>query len=80
MPFGNDTIDVRDGEADNVDCGVGADKVVADALDTVAPNCEQIDRSPARSRPRPGPGARPRSGWQRGDARGRRDGEARIGR
>jgi len=44
LPFGNDTIDVRDGEVDSVDCGVGADKVVADAGDAVAPNCEQVDR------------------------------------
>ncbi len=56
LPFGNDTIDVRDGEADNVDCGVGADKVVADALDAVAPNCETVDRSAA---PGPGPGPVP---------------------
>ena len=47
---------MRDGEADNVDCGVGADKVVADALDTVAPNCETVD---AQRRPGPGPGPGP---------------------
>ena len=42
MPFGNDTIDARDGEADQVDCGVGTDKAIVDALDTVA-NCEAVD-------------------------------------
>jgi hypothetical protein len=58
LPFGNDTIDVRDGEADNVDCGVGTDKVVADAVDTIAPNCEQVDRA-AGPVPSPGPGPGP---------------------
>jgi hypothetical protein len=58
LPFGNDTINVRDGEADNVDCGVGTDKVVADSIDTIAPNCEQVDRSAAPP-PVPGPGAAP---------------------
>ena len=43
-PFGNDVIDVRDGEADQVVCGVGADKVVADALDTIDEDCETVDR------------------------------------
>jgi hypothetical protein len=42
IPFGNDTIDARDGEADQVDCGVGTDTAIVDALDTVA-NCEKVD-------------------------------------
>ena len=42
LPFGNDTIDARDGEADQVDCGVGNDTAIVDALDTVA-NCEKVD-------------------------------------
>ncbi len=60
LPFGNDTIDVRDGEADNVDCGVGSDRVVADSLDTVAPNCEQVERATVAG-PGSGPGTGPGS-------------------
>jgi Ca2+-binding RTX toxin-like protein len=43
LPFGNDVIDARDGEADQVDCGAGQDKVTADRVDTVAANCETVD-------------------------------------
>jgi Ca2+-binding RTX toxin-like protein len=56
VPFGNDVVDVRDGEADTVVCGPGTDKVVADALDTVSPDCETVDRSAAGG-PAPGTGA-----------------------
>lgn len=42
VPFGNDTIYARDGEPDTVDCGVGEDKAVVDAIDTVV-NCETVD-------------------------------------
>jgi hypothetical protein len=56
LVFGNDVIDVRDGEADNVDCGPGADRVTADAADTIAPNCEIVDRGGAGPGPGPGPG------------------------
>ena len=42
IPHGNDVVDVRDGEADTVDCGVGEDRVVADPQDTVS-NCETVD-------------------------------------
>jgi hypothetical protein len=45
LPSGNDTIDARDGERDSVTCGVGADSVTADAVDTVAPDCETVNRS-----------------------------------
>ena len=48
-PYGNDTVDVRDGEADSVDCGFGHDVVYADAIDTIAPNCETVIRSGAGS-------------------------------
>ena len=48
--YGNDTIQVRDGEADQVDCGAGTDKVVADGADVVSPNCETVERGAA-----PGP-------------------------
>jgi Ca2+-binding RTX toxin-like protein len=55
-PYGNDVVDVRDGEADSVTCGAGQDKVVADGIDTVSPDCEQIDRAGG---PAPGPGPSP---------------------
>lgn len=54
VPFGNDTIDVRDGEADQVSCGIGQDKVVADPIDTIDPDCEVVDRAGAGA---PAPGA-----------------------
>ncbi len=44
VPFGNDTINARDGEADTIDCGVGADRAVVDAIDTHA-NCETVEAS-----------------------------------
>ena len=44
-PYGNDTVDVRDGAPDSVTCGAGTDSVKADAEDTVAPDCEQVDKS-----------------------------------
>jgi hypothetical protein len=43
-PYGNDTIDTRDGELDSVDCGAGTDSVKADPQDVVAPNCESVER------------------------------------
>lgn len=42
---GNDTVNVRDGEVDSVVCGPGTDTVIADANDTVAGDCEQVDRA-----------------------------------
>ena len=42
IPFGNDVINARDGEADNVDCGIGQDKATVDAIDTVT-NCETVE-------------------------------------
>jgi hypothetical protein len=47
LPFGNDTIDARDGQIDSIDCGVGQDTVVADANDVVASDCENVDRGVA---------------------------------
>jgi Tol biopolymer transport system component len=41
---GPDRILVRGGGRDAVDCGSGADTVVADGLDTVAQNCERVIR------------------------------------
>jgi Ca2+-binding RTX toxin-like protein len=44
IPYGNDTINARDGEVDNVDCGIGEDKAIVDANDVVT-NCETVDGS-----------------------------------
>ena len=41
IPFGNDTINARDGEVDNIDCGIGTDTAVVDTVDIVA-NCENV--------------------------------------
>jgi Ca2+-binding RTX toxin-like protein len=43
-PWGNDTIDARDGEVDSVTCGAGTDTVSADPQDVVAPDCENVSR------------------------------------
>lgn len=43
---GDDTIDARDGEPDRVDCGKGADTVLADAIDQLADSCERGDPIP----------------------------------
>jgi Ca2+-binding RTX toxin-like protein len=41
---GNDRFHVRDGEADGLACGPGYDRVFADRLDVVDPNCERVSR------------------------------------
>lgn len=41
--YGNDVIEVRDGEVDSVQCGPGTDRVTADPADLVADDCEQVD-------------------------------------
>ena len=51
LPSGNDTIDARDGERDSVTCGVGTDSVTADAVDAVAPDCEQVNGGGVGPRP-----------------------------
>jgi hypothetical protein len=56
-PYGNDTIDARDGEVDSVTCGAGTDSVLADAIDVVAPDCETVTRGAAAAAPAPGAGA-----------------------
>ena len=45
-PYGNDTVDARDGEADAVDCGIGEDVAYVDAVDRVS-NCETVTNAPA---------------------------------
>lgn len=42
--LGNDTILARDGERDVVSCGLDTDRVVADAIDVIREDCEQVDR------------------------------------
>jgi Ca2+-binding RTX toxin-like protein len=64
---GNDTIEVRDGDVDSVSCGPGADRVVADAADAVAADCETVDRGGAASS---GPGAGAGSGRGPGAGQG----------
>jgi hypothetical protein len=44
-PFGNDVVQARDGEIDSIACGAGTDRVVADPADTVASDCETIERA-----------------------------------
>ena len=43
----NDVIQARDGEVDQVACGFGTDRVVADAVDVVSGDCEAVDRGSA---------------------------------
>ena len=49
----SDFIQARDGQADTVNCGVGADTAIVDSLDVVAQDtqhgCERIDRSAAEA-------------------------------
>ena len=52
IPFGNDVVNARDGEADTIDCGVGEDRAIVDKIDVVA-NCETVDVAGGGS----GPGA-----------------------
>ena len=44
---GNDTIRARDGYPDVVTCGPGADTATVDTLDSVAGDCETVDRAAA---------------------------------
>ncbi len=54
IPFGNDVVNARDGEADTIDCGVGEDRAIVDKIDVVA-NCETVEGGAAG----PGPGGAP---------------------
>ena len=62
IPFGNDTIDARDGEVDQIDCGVGTDRAIVDAVDVVAANCETVERTAGSGAAQTGAGAGARSG------------------
>ena len=61
--FGNDAIDAVDGEPDSVDCGLGSDRVRADVVDTVAGDCETVERvgEPGPPQPRGGGRDQPRT-------------------
>jgi Ca2+-binding RTX toxin-like protein len=69
MPFGNDVVDVRDGEVDTVDCGIGTDTVKADPADVLS-NCETVDSGVA-----PPPVRRPQDGGDRREPGRDRGGE-----
>jgi RTX calcium-binding nonapeptide repeat (4 copies) len=56
IPWGNDTIQARDGEKDNIDCGIGTDTAIVDTIDVLA-NCENVDGRAPSPGPGPGPGA-----------------------
>ena len=78
-----DFIQARDGEADTVNCGVGADTAVVDSLDVVALDsqhgCEGIDRTAARwSRPRPAACSAPPHRIRRAQAVGGRRAQAQL--
>jgi hypothetical protein len=45
--YGNDVIDARDGEVDQVDCGPGLDRAVVDPADVVAATCEVVEQGGA---------------------------------
>ena len=63
LPAGNDTIDARDGEVDNVTCGFGTDSVQADPIDVVANDCENVTGPPRRRGGRLGRGRWRRRGF-----------------
>lgn len=68
---GNDTIAARDAVADVIDCGDGADSVVADLIDSVT-GCESVDVPPVvvvpPTPPAPPPAAAPETGTITGPA------------
>ena len=52
---GSDTINSRDGEPDEVSCGLGFDVVTADSLDNIYVECDQVDRGGSPPPPPPTP-------------------------
>lgn len=56
VPHGDDVIDARDGERDEVDCGVGNDRATVDAVDVVS-NCEAVETAGASAAAGAGTGA-----------------------
>ncbi|MDX6702009.1 MAG: hypothetical protein QOF26_2235 [Baekduia sp.] len=65
VPFGNDTIYAQDGEADQIDCGIGTDVAYVDSIDTVN-NCETVNTAgpvtPAPAGPKAGAGSGAKAG------------------
>jgi len=51
---GDDRIEARDGNVEQIGCGVGADVVIADAGDVAASDCESVDRAAAPGGTTPG--------------------------
>jgi hypothetical protein len=60
-PYGNDTIDARDGEVDSISCGFGTDTVLADSVDVVGKDCENVTSAAAST-----PGAADQGAKQNG--------------
>lgn len=54
---GNDTIGARDGEADQITCGWGADTAQVDTADVEDVDCESVDRPTATQDPTQDPGS-----------------------
>ena len=50
---GDDTLNARDGAGDNVACGTGVDTAIIDAGDTVAADCESVQRPAVATAPPP---------------------------
>lgn len=71
--YGNDVIDARDGEHDQIDCGPGLDRVVADAHDVAAANCEVVELGAVGGGDRPGgDGGSGANGTDKGSGGGKR--------
>ncbi len=72
VAIGNDVIEARDGTADSVDCGIGADVAHVDAVDVLAADpgglCESVDRSGATGTPAADRREGRREAARRGDA------------
>lgn len=75
VPFGNDVIQARDGVQDLIDCGVGTDRAVVDAIDVVA-NCETVESGAVA----PGTGTPPAPGGTSGGTSGGSSGGTTAGR
>jgi hypothetical protein len=60
--YGADEVFVRDGETDDVDCGIGPDRAIADAQDLIV-GCDivELPSGPRSPGPRPDPGRQPPS-------------------
>jgi Ca2+-binding RTX toxin-like protein len=78
-PYGNDTIDARDGEVDSITCGAGTDSVTADPQDVVARDCENVTRGTSGAGSDPGTsGAGSDPGTRRGSVKLVRKGHPRL--